>query len=142
LQAKEIVQRVMPDAFICASSEVVNTMREYERFSTAAMNAYIGPRTAGYLVKLQNRLRAAGVNAYVRMMQSNGGISTVEQAAKTPVSLLLSGPAGGVIGARWTGEACGQGQVITIDIGGTSADISVIRNVGIDHQEPARHRSR
>jgi N-methylhydantoinase A len=136
LQAKEIVQRVMPDSFICASSEVVNTMREYERFSTAAMNAYIGPRTAGYLDKLQVRLRAAGVNAYVRMMQSNGGISTVEQAAKNPVSLLLSGPAGGVIGARWTGEACGQDQVITIDIGGTSADISVIRNGELTIKNP------
>ena len=136
LMAKEIVQRVMPDAFICASCEVVNTMREYERFSTAAMNAYIGPRTAGYLDNLQRRLREAGVNAYVRMMQSNGGVSTVEQASKNPVGLLLSGPAGGVIGGRWTGEACGQGQVITIDIGGTSADISVIRDGQLTIKNP------
>ena len=136
LMAKEIVRRVMPDAFICASCEVVNTMREYERFSTAAMNAYIGPRTAGYLDNLQRRLRAAGVNAYVRMMQSNGGVSTVEQASKNPVGLLLSGPAGGVIGGRWTGEACGQGQVITIDIGGTSADISVIRDGQLTIKNP------
>ena len=79
-------------------------MREYERFSTAAMNAYLGPRTAGYLDNVQRRLREAGVNAYVRMMQSNGGVSTVEQASKNPVGLLLSGPAGGVIGGRWTGQ--------------------------------------
>ena len=136
LKAKEIVKRVMPDAFICASSEVVNTMREYERFSTAAMNAYIGPRTAGYLDNLQRRLREAGVNAYVRMMQSNGGVSTVEQASKNPVGLLLSGPAGGVIGGRWTGQACDQGQVITIDIGGTSADISVIRDGNLTIKNP------
>ena len=136
LMAKEIVQRVMPDAFICASCEVVNTMREYERFSTAAMNAYIGPRTAGYLDNLQRRLREAGVNAYVRMMQSNGGVSTVEQASKNPVGLLLSGPAGGVIGGRWTGEACDQRQVITIDIGGTSADISVIRDGQLTIKNP------
>ena len=136
LKAKEIVKRVMPDAFICASCEVVNTMREYERFSTAAMNAYIGPRTAGYLDNLQRRLRDAGVNAYVRMMQSNGGVSTVEQASKNPVGLLLSGPAGGVIGGRWTGQACDQGQVITIDIGGTSADISVIRDGNLTIKNP------
>jgi N-methylhydantoinase A len=60
----------------------------------------------------------------------------VEQAAKNPVGLLLSGPAGGVIGGRWTGEACGQGQVITIDIGGTSADISVIRNGQLTIKNP------
>ena len=136
MQAKEIVRRVLPDAFICASSEVVNTMREYERFSTAAMNAYIGPRTAHYLDNLQKRLQAAGVTAFVRMMQSNGGVSTVEQASKSPVGLLLSGPAGGVIGGRWTGEACHQNQIITIDIGGTSADISVIRDGQLTIKNP------
>lgn len=136
MKAKEIVQSVMPDAFICASSEVVNTIREYERFSTAAMNAYIGPRTKRYLDNLQTRLREAGVTAYVRMMQSNGGASTVEQAAKNPVGLLLSGPAGGVIGGRWTGEACGQKEIITIDIGGTSADISVIRDGQLTIKNP------
>ncbi|MDR5653778.1 hydantoinase/oxoprolinase family protein [Ruixingdingia sedimenti] len=136
LRAKEIVQRVMPDAFVCASSEVVNTIREYERFSSAAMNAYIGPRTARYLDNLQRRLGEAGVNAYVRMMQSNGGVSTVEQASRNPVGLLLSGPAGGVIGGRWTGEACGQNEIITIDIGGTSADISVIRGGDLTIKNP------
>ncbi|MBI1169831.1 hydantoinase/oxoprolinase family protein [bacterium] len=136
LAAKEIVQRVMPDAFVCASSEVVNTIREYERFSTAAMNAYIGPRTRRYLDNLQSRLRAAGVRAHVRIMQSNGGVSTVEQAARTPVGLLLSGPAGGVIGGRWTGEACDTRDIITIDIGGTSADISVIRGGQLTIKNP------
>tara|TARA_B110000503_G_scaffold63628_1_gene100355 strand:+ start:25284 stop:27383 length:2100 start_codon:yes stop_codon:yes gene_type:complete len=136
LMAKEIMRAAMPDAFICASSEVVNTMREYERFSTAAMNAYIGPRTTRYLNNLQQRLKSAGVNALVRMMQSNGGVSTLEQASKNPVNLLLSGPAGGVIGARWTGEACNQSQVITIDIGGTSADISVIRDGKLTIKNP------
>ena len=136
LRAKEIVRRVMPDAFVCASSEVVNTIREYERFSTAAMNAYIGPRTAHYLDNLQRRLAQAGVTAFVRMMQSNGGVTTVEQASRNPVGLLLSGPAGGVIGARWTGEACDQREIITIDIGGTSADISVIRGGELTIKNP------
>lgn len=136
LRAKEIVQRVMPDAFVCASCEVVNTIREYERFSTAAMNAYIGPRTARYLANLRGRLKAAGVNAHVRIMQSNGGVATVEQASRNPVGLLLSGPAGGVIGGRWTGEACDTREIITIDIGGTSADISVIRGGELTIKNP------
>lgn len=127
-KAKAIVEKVMPNAFICCSSEVVNVIREYERFSTAAMNAYIGPRTSLYLSRLEDRLRKNGINAAVRIMQSNGGISTVENTSVRPVGLLLSGPAGGVIGGRWTGEACKTKNVITIDIGGTSADISVIQN--------------
>ena len=126
-RAKAIVQEAMPDAYVCTSSEVVNTIREYERFSTVAMNAYIGPRTSSYLQQLQGRLREAGMCGAVRIMQSNGGISTVENSIARPVGLLLSGPAGGVIGARATGQACGVADIITIDIGGTSADISVIR---------------
>ncbi|TVQ57901.1 MAG: hydantoinase/oxoprolinase family protein [Rhodobacteraceae bacterium] len=126
MRAKEIVQEVMPDAFVCASSEVVNVIREYERFSSTAMNAYIGPKTALYLRRLESRLRDNGVTAMVRIMQSNGGISTVENSAARPIGLLLSGPAGGVIGGKWTGGHCDTGDVITIDIGGTSADISVI----------------
>ena len=126
-RAKAIVQEAMPDAYVCTSSEVVNTIREYERFSTVAMNAYIGPRTSSYLRQLQGRLREAGMGGAVRIMQSNGGISTVENSIARPVGLLLSGPAGGVIGARATGQACGVADIITIDIGGTSADISVIR---------------
>lgn len=136
LRAAEIVRRVMPDAFVCASSEVVSAIREYERFSTAAMNAYIGPRTRRYLDNLQRRLVEAGVTAPVRIMQSNGGIGTVEQASRNPVGLLLSGPAGGVIGGRWTGEACDQRDIITIDIGGTSADISVIREGQLTIKNP------
>ncbi|MEM9198413.1 MAG: hydantoinase/oxoprolinase family protein, partial [Pseudomonadota bacterium] len=128
MRAKEIVAEAMPDAFICASSEVVNVIREYERFSSTAMNAYIGPKVARYMRNLENRLRQNGVEATVRIMQSNGGISTVENSSERPIGLLLSGPAGGVIGGRWTGGHCDTGNVITIDIGGTSADISVIQD--------------
>ena len=135
-RAEEIVREVMPDSFICTSSSVVNTIREYERFSTVAMNAYIGPRTSSYLRQLQGRLRDAGVRAPVRIMQSNGGISTVENSMARPVGILLSGPAGGVIGARTTGQACGVANVITIDIGGTSADISVIRDGQVTIKNP------
>jgi N-methylhydantoinase A len=125
-RAKEIVKSILPEAFVSASSDVVNTIREYERFSSAAMNAYIGPRTSAYLRSLEGRLRDNGIKAMVRIMQSNGGISTIENSMELPIGLLLSGPAGGVIGGRWTGGHCGKDNVITIDIGGTSADISVI----------------
>ena len=128
VRAKEIVQEVLPDAFVCCSSEVVNTIREYERFSSTAMNAYIGPHTSAYLRNLEARLRNAGIPALIRIMQSNGGISTVEKSSDLPIGLLLSGPAGGVIGARWTGDNCGKSNIIAIDIGGTSADISVIQD--------------
>jgi N-methylhydantoinase A len=127
-RAKEIVASILTDAFVSCSSDVVNTIREYERFSSAAMNAYIGPKTSAYLKRLEGRLRANGIKAMVRVMQSNGGISTIEKSSELPIGLLLSGPAGGVIGGRWTGENSGNANVITIDIGGTSADISVIEN--------------
>ena len=127
-RAKEIVKSILPNAFVSCSSDVVNTIREYERFSSAAMNAYIGPKTSAYLRALEGRLRANGIKAMVRIMQSNGGISTIENSSELPIGLLLSGPAGGVIGGRWTGENCNKGNIITIDIGGTSADISVIEN--------------
>ena len=135
-KAKSIVQEVMPDAFVSCSSEVVNVIREYERFSTAAMNAYIGPGTSLYLRRLKDRLHENGVDAAVRIMQSNGGISTIENSYVRPVGLLLSGPAGGVIGGRWTGAACKTKNVITIDIGGTSADISVIQNSELRIKNP------
>jgi len=106
----------------------VNVIREYERFSSTAMNAYIGPKTALYLRSLESRLKKNDITATVRIMQSNGGISTIDQSASRPIGLLLSGPAGGVIGGRWTGSHCDTSNVITIDIGGTSADISVIQD--------------
>lgn len=128
LRAKEIVSSILPDTYVCCSSEVVNTIREYERFSSTAMNAYIGPKTSAYLRRLEGRLSDAGVGGRIRIMQSNGGITTVEKSSDLPIGLLMSGPAGGVIGGRWTGENCGKSNIITIDIGGTSADIGVIQN--------------
>lgn len=135
-RAKEIVSSILPDAFVSCSSDVVNTIREYERFSSAAMNAYIGPHTSAYLKRLEERLRVNGIKALVRVMQSNGGISTIESSSERPIGLLLSGPAGGVIAGRWTGENCGTRNIITIDIGGTSADISVIENGNLRIKNP------
>ena len=125
-RAKEIVLEEMPDAYVTLSSEVANVMREYERFSTAAMNCYVGPKTAFYLRDLNSKLREAGVASKLRIMQSNGGVSTVESCASKPVRILMSGPAGGVIGGAAEGEMASVRNVITVDIGGTSADISTI----------------
>lgn len=135
-RAKEIVSSVLPDTYVCCSSEVVNSIREYERFSSTAMNAYIGPKTSAYLRKLEGRLRAAGVGGIIRIMQSNGGITTVEKSSELPIGLLMSGPAGGVIGGRWTGDNCGKSNIITIDIGGTSADIGVIQDGDLRIKNP------
>jgi N-methylhydantoinase A len=88
-KARDIVKRVIPDAYVCCSHEVVNVIREYERFSSTAMNAYIGPTTALYLERLEGRLRENGIKAKVRIMQSNGGISTVENSSRRPIGLLL-----------------------------------------------------
>ncbi|SEN34634.1 N-methylhydantoinase A [Gemmobacter aquatilis] len=125
-RAKEIVLEELPGAYVTLSSEVANVMREYERFSTAAMNSYVGPKTAFYLRDLDSRLREAGVTSKLRIMQSNGGVSTVDACAKRPVRILMSGPAGGVIGGASEGEMAGVPNIITVDIGGTSADISTI----------------
>ena len=125
-RAAEIVRAEMPDAYICTSSEVANVIREYERFSTAAMNAFVGPKTSLYLNNLQDRLSKNGFRANLRVIQSNGGIATVETCSQKAVGILMSGPAGGVIGGRAEGLLCGRSNLITVDIGGTSADISTI----------------
>ena len=93
-QAKAIVEREMADAFVCCSSEVANVIREFERFSTAAMNAFIGPKTSFYLNNLQVKLAQNGFGANLRIIQSNGGITTVETSSRKAVNLLASGPAG------------------------------------------------
>jgi N-methylhydantoinase A len=125
-RAKEIVEREMPDAYVCCSSEVANVIREFERFSTAAMNAYVGPKTSYYLESLQRKLKDRGFRSVLRIVQSNGGISTVEACSRNAVTMLVSGPAGGVIGGRAEGLLCDRANLITVDIGGTSADISTI----------------
>ena len=125
-RAKAIVKEVMPDTYVSCSCEVVHVMREYERFSTVAMNAFIGPRTAHYLGNLEAALRQRGVAAPLRLMQSNGGITTPENGIERAVTILMSGPAAGVMGGKWAGELSGAKNLITVDIGGTSADISVI----------------
>ena len=135
-RARAIVEREMPDAYVCCSSDVANVLREYERFSTAAMNAFIGPKTSVYLTNLRDQLARQGFRANLRLIQSNGGVSTVEACSRRAVNILMSGPAGGVIGGRAEGLLAGAENVITVDIGGTSADISTVPDGRIKIMNP------
>ncbi|MGD9919385.1 MAG: hydantoinase/oxoprolinase family protein [Paenirhodobacter sp.] len=135
-RAKEIVLEEMPEAYVTLSSEVAKVIREYERFSTAAMNSYVGPKTAFYLRDLEARLQSAGIHSKLRIMQSNGGVSTVDACARRPIHILMSGPAGGVIGGASEGTMAGAPNIITVDIGGTSADISTIPGGAVKVMNP------
>ncbi len=118
------------------SHEILPEFREYERTSTTAINAYLAPLMSGYLRGTQNRVRAAWYSGprpktastpvYVHVMQSNGGIISAEKAAQQPVTTILSGPAGGVIGAAYAAELAGLGKIITFDMGGTSTDVALL----------------
>ena len=99
--------------------------REFERFSTVALNAYVGPKVARYVARFDEAMRASGFTHGVQLMQSSGGMATVESAAQRPVNLLMSGPVAGLIGGIWAGRMAGFDNVVTLDIGGTSADIGV-----------------
>ncbi|ASN51183.1 hydantoinase B/oxoprolinase family protein [Sinomonas sp. R1AF57] len=122
---KQIVAEEFPEAYLSVSSEVVPLYREFERFSTTALNAYVGPKVSRYLDRLANEVKALGYQREVLLMQSSGGMTPISQAAKQPVNLLMSGPVGGLIGGIWAGRQAGFENVVTLDIGGTSADIGV-----------------
>ncbi|HST26722.1 MAG TPA: hydantoinase/oxoprolinase family protein [Gaiellaceae bacterium] len=121
----EIVREEFPEAFISVSSEVLPQYREYERFSTVCLNAYIGPKVATYVSRLQDELTGLGVRTGVHLMTSASGVATAEAAVARPVNLLMSGPVAGVVGGIWAGKHAGFENVITLDVGGTSADIGL-----------------
>lgn len=125
-RARAIVAEVMPDAFVTTSAFVAPQFREFERFTTAALAAFIGPKVREYIARLETALRAAGVAGELRIMASNGGAATAGMVSEKPTLTLLSGLAAGVLGGAWIGELAGRGQLITFDIGGTSADIGIV----------------
>jgi len=124
-RVKEIIQEEYPEAYLSISNEILPQYREYERFSTVALNAFIGPKTSSYIKRLEKNLKEEGLETSLHLMQSNGGIATSEVAAEKPIGLLLSGPVGGLIGGISAARNAGFENVITLDIGGTSADIGV-----------------
>lgn len=126
LKAKDIISKALPNIFISTSSEVLPEYREYERFSTTVLNSYVQPLVSGYLEDLKTRSREAGILTTIHIMQSNGGLMTIEAAKEKSVHILLSGPAGGVDSAVFYGSISGYENTIAFDMGGTSADISLI----------------
>src|SRR5699024_9505520 len=122
-RAKEIVNEIWPEIKCFTSSEVAPRIREYERFSTTAMNAFVAPKVNQYIDNLVLSLEEANVKGKLQIMQSSGGMASSQKATMTPMNLLKSGPAGGVLAASWWGQLDGIEDVISVDIGGTSADI-------------------
>jgi len=123
----EILAAKLPEASITTSSAVLPEYREYERFSTAALNAYVGPRMRHYVGDLRGRLEKAGMRAPLTIMSSNGGSLPARRIEELPVLSMLSGPAAGVIAATHVGRAAGVPDLITCDMGGTSTDVCLVR---------------
>jgi N-methylhydantoinase A len=121
----EIVREEFPEAFLSVSSDVLPQYREYERFSTVCLNAYVGPKVAGYVRRLEDALEEMEVRTQLHLMTSASGVSTPDAAVERPVNLLMSGPVAGVVGGIFAGKQAGHANVITLDVGGTSADIGL-----------------
>ncbi|MEX0344345.1 MAG: hydantoinase/oxoprolinase family protein [Rhizobiaceae bacterium] len=125
-RARVIVLEEHPEAFVTTSASVSPQFREFERFTTTALNSFIGPKVRNYVTTLEQNLSSKGLNADLHIMASNGGVATAEMVSDKPVLTLLSGPAAGVLGGAWTGELSGRRSLITFDVGGTSADIGIV----------------
>ena len=131
LRAAEIVQQVLPDAFVSCSHQVSPEIREFERTSTTVLNALLMPVVKTYLSKLRARLAAAGLTAPVYLVQSNGGVTTPEIAGEQPARLLLSGPSGGARAAEVLAAELAEPNLIAVDMGGTSYDVSIVHDGAI-----------
>jgi N-methylhydantoinase A len=127
-RAAELVREAYPDVSISISSDIASEYREYERTSTAVFDAYIKPIFGTYVDRLDGQLREAGFDGAFYITRSGGGTLSAANAKRTPVQTILSGPAGGIIGASAVGDITGRSDVITVDIGGTSTDACVIED--------------
>ncbi|MFC2079438.1 hydantoinase/oxoprolinase family protein [Candidatus Bipolaricaulota bacterium] len=126
MRTREIIEQVYPNVAVTLSHEITQEWREYERTNTTVMNAYVKPATTLYLSTLDRELTTMGLAGPKYAMQSNGGTTTFSQAKRVPIHLIESGPVGGVIGARVLAEATGDKSVISFDMGGTTAKVSLI----------------
>ena len=125
----EIAAEVLPGVPVSLSSDVLPEMREYERTVTTVANGYVQPQVKRYISTLRDQLREGGITGELSILRSDGGLSAAEAATTNPVTMLLSGPAGGVTGAVWTAEQCGYKDLITFDMGGTSTDIALVQDL-------------
>ncbi len=124
--AADAVRAVWPNRYVSTSSDILPEIREFERSSTTALNAYLQPVVASYLAALDRRLVEAGSRGQLLIVQSNGGVMSVEGAARLPIRTALSGPAAGVIAAAHIAASAGFPNIITGDMGGTSFDVALI----------------
>jgi len=122
----ELVREEAPGVYVSTSSEVLARINEYSRGVTTAVNAFLGPRVSAVTASLRQTLEEAGLPREPLLMQSNGGVTGVEQAASLPVNFLLSGPVGGVVGCGVIAAADGEPNIVTTDMGGTSFDVGLI----------------
>ena len=125
-RAREIVSEELPEVFVSTSHEVAPEFREFERMSTAVVNAYLGPVMRRYIGRLGGRLREAGLQATPHLTQSNGGVIGFETASTLPVRTVLSGPSTGVVAAQALAAMVGMPELITFDMGGTSTDVALL----------------
>ncbi|TCH96657.1 hydantoinase/oxoprolinase family protein [Roseococcus sp. SYP-B2431] len=126
--AAEAVRAALPGVFVTCSADVLPQIKEFERFSTTAVNAYVGPVVSRYLTRLESRLREAGYTQPVFVILSHGGMAPIHEAARLAVGTALSGPAGGVSAALALSRRGMGEQLVTLDMGGTSTDIALIQD--------------
>jgi N-methylhydantoinase A len=136
VEARNILRSQLPQISISLSSEVCPEVREYERASTTCANAYVRPIMAGYLKRVKADLRQRGMTCPLLLMTSGGGLTTIQQAADFPIRLVESGPAGGAILAANIAAECGLEEILSFDMGGTTAKICLI-----DHGKPLKSRT-
>ncbi|WP_405229274.1 hydantoinase/oxoprolinase family protein [Lentisalinibacter sediminis] len=130
LEADQFLREALPDVSITLSHTVAREWREYERASTAVMNAYVAPVVQRYLSSLEREFEGLGMDATVHIMQSSGGVATAEAARDNPVFTLLSGPVGGTVGGVSLASATGRDNLLCVDMGGTSFDLSLVIDGG------------
>ncbi|MGA3005459.1 MAG: hydantoinase/oxoprolinase family protein [Acetobacteraceae bacterium] len=127
-RAAELIAAEHPSALVSLSSDVLPVFREYERAMTTVLNIYVMPAISAYVGQLEQRLTDQDIAAPLLLMKSSGGVTSARTVRRTPVETVLSGPAAGVVGANFIGQSAGFSDIIGIDIGGTSADISLIHH--------------
>lgn len=128
LRVAELIAEIAPSMHVSLSHQVDPAFREFERTCITAFDAYVKPKLSHYLKTVSEDLASVGVPANLQVMQSRGGLSNAGTAVQRPVRLFLSGPAGGVMGARGCGGVAGEHDLITFDVGGTSCDIALIQD--------------
>ena len=124
--AAKILRAVWPNEHVSVATEILPEIREFERCSTATLNAYLQPPVANYLARLEDRIAEQKAESEILIVQSNGGVMSVESAKSLPIKTALSGPAAGVVAARQIASAAGFDNIITGDMGGTSFDVSLV----------------